>query len=177
MIFYNFIKFGLLLDLYNLTMKIEDLPSIEELQLKIDIKYANLELSSKSPEVHQQKIRKIKKDLKEFMKNSSTLIEKEDQTLISSGFRRIQLFSAGLLFPSLYIALKIGTKRYNGFLQLSFPNRTLIRIGVVGIPIGVAYYYSYYLNERLSLYIEEKYADRVQQYLITKDPKVINSKS
>ena len=90
MIFYNFIKLGLLLDLYNLTMKIEELPSIEELQLKIDIKYANLELSSKSPEVHQQKIRKINKDLKEFMKNSSTLIEKEDQTLISSGFRRIQ---------------------------------------------------------------------------------------
>ena len=44
----------------------------------------------------------------------------------------------------------------------------------MGTPIFITYYYSYYLNERVSLYIEDKYAERVQQYLITKDPNVIN---
>ena len=148
-------------------MDINNLPSAEELKIRINSRYSMLQLTSKSELEQERKINKIRKDLQEFIKGSTRMIEKSDQVLIASAMSNILMLGT-------FIWYKIGSRKNSWFRNLSFRNRTFIRIGIMGTPIFITYYYSYYLNERVSLYIEDKYAERVQQYLITKDPNVIN---
>lgn len=151
-----------------------DLPTAEELKTKINAKYAAFQITSKTPYESQQKIKKIRKDLKDFMKTSARLIEPVDLNLISTSIKTIQILGACTILPGFFLGYRLGSIKSKWFQNLPFTRRVLIRIFIMGIPVLSTYYYSYNLNERLGLYLEYKYGDRVQHYLLHKDAKVIN---
>ena len=155
-------------------MRIEDLPSLEELQSKLKAKYLLFDLTTNSEKEKQAKIVRLQKDLKSFMRSSGKLLEQDDIDMILTAKSRIMMLGTVTIVPSFYIGVKLGSGRASKFRSLSFSNRFFMRLGVMGGPIFVTYYYSYYLSERLSMYMEDKYAERVQEFRTTNDPKSIN---
>ena len=155
-------------------MSIKGIPTSKELELRIKSRYSYFQLTSKDSNESKRKVIKIKEDLKAFMKSSSALLEPSDKQIISNAMRNIQILGASLLPPAFFINYKLSSQKKPWFRSLSFGMRTISRIMVVGVPIFITYYYSYHLNQQIALYIEDKYAERVQQYLITQDPKIIN---
>jgi hypothetical protein len=146
-------------------MRISDLPSRKELQSRIDSKLSSGPLTQAD----------LRKNLKEFIKTSPNSIETKDQELISNVLKRIYFLGVCSAINGI-LAIKIGRSYKSYFWKASYLKKVLIRSLVSGGPIILLYQYTTDLNERLSLYIEDKYSGYAQGQLITKDSKLINSK-
>ena len=92
-------------------MDINNLPSAEELKIRINSRYSMLQLTSKSELEQERKINKIRKDLQEFIKGSTRMIEKSDQVLIASAMSNILMLGTCLLIPGFFIGYKIGSRK------------------------------------------------------------------
>lgn len=156
-------------------MSLDELPSTEQLKNSIALNYMKLELNSNTEAEKQKNIIRIQKDLKDFIREGNTkLFEERDRKIIFEAYRKMQIVGGCLLIPGFVGSLTLGTLPYSKFSTYSFGKRSLVRASLIFVPILCTYIYSYSINERVTSYIEYKYAERVQQFLVTKDPKSIN---
>ena len=153
---------------------LKDVPPTDELKEKNLARLEKQIQSGKTPHEAEMYMEQTKNQVRTFLKHHLKLIEPQDQKLIQNSTQRI--LNLGFLcgVPAFGINLVMGNLARGKFYKYSFLKRLTIRTVVFALPYALVYKYASSNYSRLSLYLEEKYAERVNEYLKTGDPKSIN---
>lgn len=147
--------------------------SAKEIREMADAQHDNLRLTCKTEAQFNQKVLKVKNDMKVFMKSENNkYIEMSDLEEVANVTRNIHNLGLSIMIPSFVIATY--SKKIPFIRRLPTNYHGLLRVFMLFGPIGGIYSYSISKNDKLSAYFEYKYAYRVQRFNITKDPKDIN---
>ena len=147
--------------------------SAKEIRDMADAQHDNLRLTCKTDAQFNQKVMKVKNEMKAFMKSENNkYIEMPDIEEVANVTRNIRNLGLSVMVPSFIMATY--TKKFPFLRSLPKNFEVLLRLCMFFGPIGGIYSYSISQNDKLSAYFEYKYAYRVQRFNITKDPKDIN---
>jgi hypothetical protein len=147
--------------------------SLKDLKELAESQHETLRLTTSNEQQFRQKVLKVKKDLKDFMKSeNSKFIEMEDIQEFTAVTRNIRNLGLGIMVPSFIAACYL--KRIPGFRKISRNSEIFLRLFMFFAPVGGIYSYSIDQNNRFAAYFDYKYSYRVQKFNQTKDPRDIN---
>jgi hypothetical protein len=156
------------------TLTIEDLPTMDSLIEK------NLRLGQRLIERGQtlQEAVKVLESrsniVRQFMVQNFDLLETRDKSLLERSGK--SMFRAGVasLLPA--FGLNYGLSKLSGgwVFEKPFWLRFSLRSALFVAPMGYAAQYCYTRYMHVSLYLEDKYADRVALFMRSEDPGIIN---
>lgn len=155
-------------------LRIEDLPTVEELVNKSLRRGARLLDSGKSAEEITSSMEKRSVEFRKFLLAGGQLLEPVDQKLMEDGMAL--LMKAFLIAGSVALVSGVGIGRLIGkkFYEMPKKWRVMSRFGIMTLPIVGAYYYSWEQYTRVALYLEDKYGLRLEFYQKTGNPALLN---
>lgn len=153
-------------------LRLKDLPSIDETNEKFAQKEENLKrIGCKNA---NELVRLKNQVAMNFISENFELLEYRDKELANRTLRKsINWGVACLAFPTL---INIGLARLtkDAIYDMHYLVRFTFRFSFYAIPIFFWTDYTFGAYAQISLYLCEKYVDRIDTYQKFKDPKVIN---
>lgn len=154
------------------TLRLSDLPSIQEFEERFEQKRNNLRrIGAKNPE----EIVKMRNNVAlNFVFQNFEMIERRDKELAHRMVRNAVYWGAGIVVVPSLINFRLGKLTRDRIYGMHFMVRTSFRISFYAFPLffWVEYFFGAYA--RVSLYLADKYVDRVEDYMKIKDPKILN---
>jgi hypothetical protein len=150
---------------------IEELPTIEQLYAKQKAREAKLSNKVKNPAaVLSEKYYMVFS----FLFQNHTLMESKDLNLISKTSRRLGQYGFFVFIGSNLLNIYLAKITFNYIYSLPRAFRGIIRLALYAVPIGLFALYSQNVYNRVSLYMADKYLDRVELYMKYQDPRIMN---
>lgn len=156
------------------TLSFEDLPSMETLIDK------NLRLGQRliergrTPQEAATVLESRSIVVRQFMVQSFDLLETKDKNLLERSGK--SMFKAGVASLVPAFGLNYGLSKLKGgwIFEKPFWVRFSLRTALFLAPIAYATQYCYTRYMHVSLYLEDKYADRIALFMRSEDPGIIN---
>ncbi len=154
------------------TLRLRDLPSIDETKEKFLQRENNLKRIGYE---NASEIVKLKNNVAmNFITENFEMLEFKDKQLANKTLKScVNWGVACLVFPSI-ANLMLTRFAYDRIFNLHFLIRSTIRLSFFAYPIYFWTHYAFGAYARISLYLCEKYVDRVELYQELKDAKIIN---
>ncbi|OMJ83512.1 hypothetical protein SteCoe_15544 [Stentor coeruleus] len=157
-------------DKQKLTLK--DLPTIDELKER----FSNREkaLAIEHPEKSMEILKYKNAVTHQFIFEEFDMLEFQDRELVNGVAKNaVQYGLLSIIFPS---ALNISIARLtdNRIYNLHYMKRFSLRLGIYAVPILLAINYTLGAYTQMSMYLVDKYNERVELYHQFPDPSVIN---
>jgi hypothetical protein len=156
------------------TLSFEDLPSMDALIDK------NLRLGQRliergrTPQEAATVLESRSIVVRQFMVQSFDLLETKDKNLLERSGK--SMFKAGVASLVPAFGLNYGLSKLKGgwIFEKPFWVRFSLRTALFLAPIAYATQYCYTRYMHVSLYLEDKYADRIALFMRSEDPGIIN---
>jgi hypothetical protein len=152
-------------------LRLEDLPTLEQIQ-ENQLKRQML-LRKRTPNAEQILAEKLALSY-QFLFQNFPLLESQDRDLVSVTSRKLgKLGFVSFVTP---ILLNIGLGKMTGgyFFELPRFLRIGIRFSIYAAPVYLFGMYARSCYEHVSLYMVDKYMDRIEIFMKYGDPKIIN---
>mmetsp|Transcript_358 Transcript_358/g.625 ORF Transcript_358/g.625 Transcript_358/m.625 type:complete len:172 (+) Transcript_358:483-998(+) len=153
---------------------IHDIPSTEELTDKILRRGQKLMEMGKSPQEIAHHLESRSNQTRQFLMSNFELLETNDKLILEKTGKRLLRINLLSLIPAVGLNIGMGKLTRGRIFDLPFFLRFAIRTSVFFGPFVYSFKYSYDNYTRLSLYLEDKYADRISMFMRTGDPTTIN---
>lgn len=152
----------------------EELPSLEILIEKNMRRGQRMMDNGRTPQEVANILESRSIVVRQFMMQNFEMLETDDKELLQKSGKTV--FKSGIASLASAFGLNYGLSKIRGgwIFDRPFWMRCGIRSALFVAPIAVAAQYCYSRYMHVSLYLEDKYADRIATFMRSGDPAVIN---
>jgi hypothetical protein len=112
--------------------------------------------------------------VRQFLMQNFELIEKRDKDVIHKATKHYARMNIGAVVGGLVANIAMRPLTNGRIFDWHVAARFGIRSSLFAVPLGFTLFHSWHYYTRLSLYIEDKYGDRIAKFMRTGDPSTIN---
>lgn len=153
-------------------LKLSDLPTIEEVEERFEQRRNNLRRIGFG---NAEEIVKLKNNVTlNFLHEKFELLERKDKELAHKTLRKAVQWGLFIAVVPTLINLRLGKLTNGRIYEMNTLFRFNLRLSFYAFPLFFWTDYFFGAHARISLYLVDKYEDRVDMFLKVKDPKVIN---
>jgi hypothetical protein len=148
----------------------KDLPTVDEMLERYKRKEALLKSTGNASEILKEK----NTFTYNFISDNFEMIERQDKDLVTGTFKTVaKSVFFGLLIPA-GINIGLGKITNNRIFELHGFVRFNLRLSLFVVPIYFISDYALSSYIRISMYLIEKYSNRIEEYQQKGDPRIIN---
>jgi hypothetical protein len=155
-------------------LSLNDLPTIDELKERFKNREENLKrMGSKNAE----EVSKGKNAVTyNFIIGNFPMLEMKDKELVGKLGKNLIRYGVLSIFAPSIINIGLAKMTQNRIYNLHSITRFSFRLAIYVVPIFLYTDYAFAAYTRSSMYLTDKYADRVELFMKIGDPKIINPK-
>ena len=153
---------------------IESLPTMEELLKRDTIRIDAFMRSGFTESQITESMESRSKMVQEFFAQNVEFLETKDKEVMEKTSSMIHGLGTKCLVTSLVGNLLLGPMTDERIYSLPKYYRYIMRVIIVAAPLTYAFNYGWNRYQRVSLYLEDKYADRIVTFFKTHDPAAVN---
>ena len=149
----------------------EGIPTIEELLNKQKVFESKLVGKVENP---KEELEALIARSYSFLFQRLDYLELKDQKLVNRTFKRICQYGVGALLSSCFLNISLAKITRNYIFELPRFVRFSVRTVLFVVPLSLYSQYAYQSYYRVSLYLLDKYMERIELFMVLGDPKIIN---
>mmetsp|Transcript_827 Transcript_827/g.1826 ORF Transcript_827/g.1826 Transcript_827/m.1826 type:complete len:166 (+) Transcript_827:3036-3533(+) len=157
-------------------LSVEELPTIESLVERNMKRGQRMMENGRTPQEVANILESRSMVVRQFLMQNFEMIETDDKELLEKSGKIV--LKSGLASVASGFGLNYGLSRLRGGWIYDRP--LWMRVGVRSLvfiaPVAFAFQYCYTRYMHVSLYLEDKYADRIAMYMRSGDPSSVNPK-
>lgn len=152
-------------------LKIEDLPTMDDIRRKQDSLLILLSKKFPNPEeIYLQRINITQS----FLLQNFGLMELQDRNLIMGSLKKMFQYGFFSFIVPIAVNISLGPMTRNTFFELPKYARFFIRMGIFAGPLYFCFTHNMAIYERVNFYLLDKYMDRAEIFMKFGDPKIMN---
>ena len=155
----------------NEKLGLKDIPTLEELQSR----FANRERFLTGKTDDPSKVMRARSEMAyRFIYENMGMLEQKDVGLVSTAGRKISQVAFGALAAATLSNIYLGKITGNRIFDLNFALRASTRAVLFVVPFSFASDYGFRTYTRVTMYLTDKYLERVEKFMKVGDPRIIN---